>query len=57
VFIENRAPSLFRAFTLCGPDGRKILRFCNAEIEFLSPGLKPSEAFMILDYRRKRDLE
>jgi len=40
----------------CGPDGRKILTYYEG-IELLSPGIKPAEALMVLDYRRKRDLE
>jgi len=39
-----------------GPDGRKILPYYEG-IELLSPGIKPAEALMVLDYRRKRDLE
>jgi hypothetical protein len=48
------------AITLCGPDGQKVPQHhlsITPAIELLSPRLKPSEAFMVLQYRRTRDLE
>jgi len=56
LFIENRVFLRRVLVTLCGPDGRKLPTYYEG-IELLSPGIKPSEAFMVLDYRRKRDLE
>jgi hypothetical protein len=55
--FDEFSPNARLAFvTLCGPDG---LRFpCSySSLELLSPGLTPAEGFMILEYRRKRDLE